>query len=123
MIPEDMLLGADETHREQFFDQIDGGEWTIKQSVPDAAAAPSSSSQQQQPPTPIVPSENPIASLKDVVGKEANRKKRYSSLDAEHSARQYDLFVDLLYKMLAFRPTERISPTAALAHPFITEKQ
>lgn len=116
MIPNDMLQGADEQHRDQFFEQIEG-EWTIKQSVPDAA-----SSSSQQPPIPIVPSENPIASLKDVVEKEANKKKRYSTVDAEHSARQYDLFVDLLFKMLAFRPAERISPTNALAHPFITEK-
>lgn len=115
MIPDDMLQGADDQHRDQFFEQVEG-KWTIKQIIPDAAS-PSS-----QPLAPIVPSENPIASLKDVVEKEANRKKRYSSLDAEHSARQYNLFVDLLLKMLAFRPSERISPTEALAHPFIAEK-
>ena len=115
MVPDDMLQRADDQHRDQFFERIEG-EWTIKQIVPDAATSSS------QPPIPVVPSENPIASLKDVVEKEANRKKRYSSLDAENSARQYDLFVNLIFRMLAFRPAERISPTDALAHPFITEK-
>ncbi len=110
-----MLQRADEQHRLQFFEQIEG-KWAIKLIVPEM------SSSSTQPSTPVVPSENPIASLKDVVEKEANRKKRYSPMDAEHSARQYDLFVDLIYKMLSFRPVERITPTQALAHPFITEK-
>ncbi|KAL7536262.1 hypothetical protein ACHAXR_007051 [Thalassiosira sp. AJA248-18] len=112
MVPDDMLQRADEHHRLQFFEQIDG-RWTIKQKASETASRPS---------TPIVPSENPIASLKDVVEKEANRKKRYSPSDAEHSARQYDLFVDLIYRMLAFKVSDRIRPAEALEHPFITER-
>ena len=85
-----MLLRADESHRQQFFEQSEG-RWTIKQKPADAAAASA----------PIIPSENPIASLKDVVEKEANRKKRYSASDADHSSRQYNLFVDLIYRMVS----------------------
>jgi dual specificity tyrosine-phosphorylation-regulated kinase 1 len=116
MVPEDMLLRADEQHRRQFFEQKEG-RWTIKQKPPDAAAAST-----YRPSTPIVPSGNPIASLKDVVEKEASRKKKYSSSDAEMAARQNSLFVDLIYRMLAFKPTDRIRPDQALEHPFITER-
>jgi dual specificity tyrosine-phosphorylation-regulated kinase 1 len=115
MVPDDMLQKADEQNRLQFFELMDG-RWTIKQRPPDAAASSSTT----RPPTPVVPSENPIASLKDVVEKEASKKKKTTA--TEQSARQYNLFVDLIYKMLSFRPTERVSPMDALAHPFISEK-
>ena len=114
MVPDDMLHRADDQHRQQFFEQIEG-HWTIKQRT-DASSAAS------RPTTPVAPSENPIASLKDVVEKEANRKKKYSSSDTEHSARQYSLFVDMIYAMLSYSPSRRITPTEALAHPFITER-
>lgn len=113
MVPDDMLQRADEHHRLQFFELIDG-QWTIKQRASDAASSST------RPSTPITPSENPIASLKDVVEKEANKKKRVTN--TEQSARQYNLFVDMIYKMLSFRPAERVSPTEALSHPFITER-
>ena len=114
MVPDDMIERADEQHRHQFFEQKDG-QWTIKQS---SDATPSSSST-----SPIIPSNNPIASLKDVVAKEASRKKKYSPVDASHSARSYDRFVDLIYSMLAFRPSQRIRPDQALEHPFITNQE
>lgn len=114
MMPDEMLLRADQQHRLQFFEQV-GGRWTIKQRSPDAT--PSS-----RPSTPVVPSTDPVASLKDVVEKEASKKKRYSSQDTDHSARQYGLFVDLIYRMLMYNPSERIRPDAALDHPFITDK-
>lgn len=112
MVPDSMLQRADEQHRTQFFEQIDG-RWTIKQVSDNSNARPSS---------PIVPSENPIESLMTVVEKEAARKKKYSSSDEGHSRRQYDLFVDMIFKMLDFSPTERITPADALQHPFITER-
>jgi dual specificity tyrosine-phosphorylation-regulated kinase 1 len=112
LVPDDMLQQADDHHRLQFFEQR-GGRWTIKQKPSESSSRPS---------TPVVPSDNPIVSLKDVVEKEANRKKKYSPSDAEHSARQYELFVDLIFRMLAFRPGERIRPADALEHPFIVEK-
>eukprot|EP00571_Detonula_confervacea_P015425 CAMPEP_0172305826 /NCGR_PEP_ID=MMETSP1058-20130122/7043_1 /TAXON_ID=83371 /ORGANISM="Detonula confervacea, Strain CCMP 353" /LENGTH=553 /DNA_ID=CAMNT_0013017541 /DNA_START=92 /DNA_END=1753 /DNA_ORIENTATION=+ len=115
MVPDDMLQRADEHHRLQFFEQIEG-RWTVKPRASDAASSST------RPSTPIVPSENPIESLKDVVEKEANKKKRYSSSDAEHSARQYNLFIDLIYRMLSYKPSDRITPTQALDHPFITER-
>jgi len=117
MVPDDMLERADEHHRLQFFEQIQGL-WTVKPRSSD----PASKSSSTRPTTPIIPSQNPIASLKDVVEKEANRKKRYSSSDAEHSARQYNLFIDLIYRMLSYKPAERITPSEALDHPFITER-
>lgn len=116
MVPDDMLQKAEEQNRLQFFELIDD-RWTIKQRPTDAAA----SSATARSSTPIVPSDNPIASLKDVVEKEASKKKNTTA--TEQSARQYNLFVDLIYKMLSFRPTERVSPMDALAHPFMSENK
>lgn len=96
-----MLQMTDEQHRNQFFQQS-GGRWTIKQKPAESGSRPS---------TPVSPSDNPIASLKDVVEKEANRKKKYSSSDAALAARQNDLFVDMIYRMLAFKPGDRIKPS------------
>lgn len=106
MVPDSMLARADDQHRNQFFQKTEDDDWTIKQSGE----------------TTITPSKNPTASLKEVVEQETSKKKKYDSDDANHTARQYDLFVDLIYKMLAYEPRERITPEVALRHPFITER-
>lgn len=113
MVPNDMIERADEQHRHQFFERRDGG-WTIKQS-PDASPLSTSN--------PIIhPSNDPIASLKDVVAKEADRNKKYTPVDESHSSRSYDRFVDLIHSMLTFHPSQRIRPEQALEHPFITNQ-
>ena len=109
-----MIEGADEQHRLQFFERKEG-QWTIKQS-PDATPMSSTN--------PIIhPSKNPIASLKEVVGKEASRKKKYTPGDSSQSSRSYDRFVDLIHSMLAYQPSQRIRPDQALGHPFITNQE
>jgi serine/threonine protein kinase len=45
--------------------------------------------------------------------------RRSDRQEAGGSQQSYDLFVDLIYKMLAFDPEDRISPDEALNHPFI----
>merc|ERR1719330_481477 len=35
------------------------------------------------------------------------------------ATQSYVLFVDLIYRMLAYNPEERISPVDCLLHPFI----
>ena len=107
MVPDSMLARADDQHRNQFFQKTEDDDWTIKQSGE----------------TTITPSKNPTASLKEVVEQETSKKKKYDTDDANQTARQYDLFVDLIYKMLAYEPRERITPEVALRHPFITERR
>ncbi|EEC46124.1 predicted protein, partial [Phaeodactylum tricornutum CCAP 1055/1] len=46
-------------------------------------------------------------------------KKSSSSFEAYNTQRNYELFVDLVYKMLAYEPDQRITPAEAMAHPFI----
>lgn len=101
MVPNNMLESTADQQRVHFFEQQQG-RWTIKQTS-DGAPLPESSA-------PIVPSSDPIASLKEVVSKEANQ------------AERYDRFVDLIYRMLAYRPSDRITPSQALEHPFITNQ-
>ena len=113
MVPSDMLDQTDDQHRVHFFEH-QNGRWTIKQTADGSDPPPSS--------TPIVPSANPISSLKDVVSKEANQKKKFSQEDSSQTARSYDRFVDLIHRMLAYKPLERITPSQALEHPVITNQ-
>eukprot|EP00970_Alexandrium_tamarense_P016266 scaffold6342_cov206-Alexandrium_tamarense.AAC.4 len=109
-----MLLSAEADKRNQFFEQS-RGRWNIKQTSDATTSATSF--------TPITPSLNPIASLKDVVGKDAQRKKKFApSEDPQQAALSYERFVDLILKMLAFKPEDRLSPENALEHPFITNQ-
>jgi serine/threonine protein kinase len=120
-----MLDQASDQHRLQFFEKkslMGQEQWVIRQE---------SSGQTSRHPTPqsaedkqsneiIVPSEDPIASLTEVIKAETNRKKKYPPSETGNSPNNYQLFVDLIYRMLAFDPKHRIRPGEALKHPFIT---
>jgi dual specificity tyrosine-phosphorylation-regulated kinase 1 len=69
--------------------------------------------------TIIVPSTDPIASLTEVITSGARQKKKFPASEAYNSQRNYELFIDLVYKMLAYIPEERIKPHEALNHPFL----
>ena len=134
MVPSTMIDRAGEQQRTLFFEKdrtSAPSSWTIKQvnntassattarSTTAVVTAPGSTSQQQQQPKdPIVPSANPIQSLTDVICADSSKKKRPMG-DAGDSHLSYQLFVDLIYKMLAFDPEDRISPDEAMNHPFI----
>lgn len=98
MIPNDILMSMKEEERNKYFERCANGEWSIKQ-------------KEGQP--IVVPSMNPIESLKELF------RKRNASTEASQPAGNYDIFVDLVYRMLAFRPSERIKPHQALQHQFI----
>ena len=68
---------------------------------------------------PILPSLDPIASLSQVIRADSHKKKKYPASETGNSSRNYDLFVDLIHRMLAFDPQDRITPQVALRHPFI----
>jgi dual specificity tyrosine-phosphorylation-regulated kinase 1 len=69
--------------------------------------------------TIILPSTDPIASLTEVITSGARQKKKFPASEAYNSQRNYELFIDLVYKMLAYIPEERIKPLDALNHPFL----
>ena len=50
---------------------------------------------------------------------DANKKKRLPPGETGNTPRNYELFVDLVYRMLAYDPKERIKPDEALNHAFI----
>lgn len=117
MVPNSMLDQSTEKSREQFFERVRGPtgveEWAILQVNPSAPEG-------TQPKQIIVPSSNPEVSLMEVIGAETHRKKRFPQSETGNSARNYELFVDLIYRMLSYDPEKRIKPEAALNHPFIT---
>lgn len=98
MIPDDILMNMKEEERNKYFEIDKNGEWSIKQ-------------KEGQP--IVVPSTNPIESLKELF------RRRNASTEASQPTGNYDVFVDLVYRMLAFRPSERIKPHQALQHQFI----
>jgi dual specificity tyrosine-phosphorylation-regulated kinase 1 len=119
MVPMHMLEQASDTHRLQFFEKAktDAGveEWTIRQVPASSSSSPRTSSS----PKKIVPGKDPIKSITDVVGADTTRKKKHPPSETGNSPRNYELFVDLVYKMLTYDPRHRIKPEEALEHPFI----
>lgn len=127
MVPASMLENASDQHRLQFFEKklaVGGAEeWAVRQvrTASASSSRPSSSQQQQQPKQVVVPSRDPVASLTEVICSETHRKKKFPPSEARNTARNYELFIDLVHRMLAYDPRERIKPAEALNHPFITD--
>jgi dual specificity tyrosine-phosphorylation-regulated kinase 1 len=123
MVPEHMLDQSNDQHRLQFFERrrapTGRDEWAVKQQNTGASRAASSSSPAQQA-KQVVPSPDPIASLTEVIRAETHRKKKHPPSETGNSPRNYDMFVDLIYRMLSYDPRERIKPDDALNHPFIS---
>ena len=94
MVPDDIVDGMrDNEKRGQFFAKTRDGRWALKQAEGQTE--------------PIVPSKNPKESLKEILRQSTD------------SPANYDIFVELIFQMLSYRPSERISPSQALEHPFI----
>jgi serine/threonine protein kinase len=125
MVPARMLDQASDQHRLQFFERQNRGvgeEWTVRQARTASSSSSRSSSQQQQqqPKQIVVPSRDPVASLTEVICSETHRKKKFPPTEARNTAHNYEMFIDLIHRMLAYDPEQRIKPTEALNHPFIT---
>jgi dual specificity tyrosine-phosphorylation-regulated kinase 1 len=133
MVPDHMLEQASEQHRLQFFErrQLPTGNvgWYIRQhnassnkqsqdgnsGKPAAVVVPPPSS-----PLVLMASADPIQSLTQVIRAETHRKKKYPPSETGNSPQNYELFVDLIHRMLAYDPRDRIKPEEALNHPFVT---
>jgi dual specificity tyrosine-phosphorylation-regulated kinase 1 len=135
MVPDDMLDKSSDQIKFQFFmrgtAQSGSAEWHLRQTKPSKSDAASSSASAADVADPtagaaegkelIVPSPDPMASLAEIITTGSrNKKKNYPPSEAYNSARNYELFVDLAFKMLAYHPEDRIKPKDALLHPFIT---
>jgi len=112
MIPDDMLNQAQGEQKFQFFERAvrnDGvATWSLKP---------------REDREHVVPSSTPLQSLSDSIGPEAAKKKRESTYPTGNTPENYQLFIDLMFKMLALRPEQRINPQEALRHPFIADSQ
>lgn len=122
-----MLDKANDQNRNQFFDRLRNRqtgreEWILRQEKVESTVGsqPSLTRDDAERKEPIVPSHDPIAALSQVIRAETHRKKKYPPSETGNSTRNYDLFVDLIQRMLTFDPKERITPQIALLHPFIT---
>jgi dual specificity tyrosine-phosphorylation-regulated kinase 1 len=129
MIPTSMLEKSNDTIRLQFFEKkvspfSADEEWHIRQTKPVSASTekvlpvPSPSTEKMSE-TVIVPSSDPIATLKAVITAGNKQQKKFPPSEAYNSQKNYAMFVDLVYKMLTYDPEKRIKPSEALNHPFI----
>jgi len=119
MIPDHMLEQSSDQHRLQFFERVVGPtgrtSWTIKQrNTPGSSRAGSTSVED------VIPSKSPAKSLMEIISAETNRKKKYPPSETGNSPRNYELFVDLIHRMLTYDSRKRIKPEEALNHPFVT---
>jgi serine/threonine protein kinase len=109
-----MLDQSGDQQRLQFFEKCRTAsgdeEWVVKQQA---------NSSSKSPKPRIVPSENPIETLTEVICAETTKKKRYPPSETGNSQRNYEMFIDLIHRMLAYSPEDRIKPEEALHHPFI----
>ena len=124
MLPAVMLDKSSHRTRGQFFEKAMGAsgeeEWRLllkKPVVTGEAAAPTEVPADH---VPVVPSTDPVASLSSVITAGARQKTSYPQSEAYNSKANYEMFIDLISKMLAYLPEQRIKPADALNHPFIT---
>lgn len=124
MVPKSMLDKTGEQVAGQFFERSRTAsgiyEWKLRQTKPPSSRGGqdnASPGTHERPRTPVVPSADPIAALTEVIT--AGHKRRFPPSEAHNTQKNYELFVDLVYRMLAYEPGERIKPHEALAHPFI----
>ena len=139
MVPDNMLEQSSDQHRLQFFERVVGPSgqvsWTIKQQNTNGSSRVGSSSKadatgpkqefQDFPSSSksagvVIPSESPARSLMEIISAETHRKKKYPPSETGNSPRNYELFVDLVHRMLTYDPQKRIKPEEALNHPFVT---
>ena len=101
MVPDEILDRVEEDHRNQFFIRTVNNKYLLKQkeeSINNTSLI-------------VLPSMNPIASLMGVL----ETKMRSNNQPAS----SYESFVDLIYRMLAYNPEERITPEESVLHPFL----
>ena len=55
----------------------------------------------------------------EIISAETHRKKKYPPSETGNSPRNYELFINLIHRMLTYDPRERISAEEALNHPFV----
>lgn len=134
MVPDHMLEQSSDQHRLQFFERVVGptGQvgWAIKQQNTSGSSRVGSASKSDatvqdfsstsKPAAVVVPSDNPARSLMEIISAETHRKKKYPPSETGNSPRNYELFVDLIHRMLTYDPRKRIKPDEALNHPFVT---
>jgi dual specificity tyrosine-phosphorylation-regulated kinase 1 len=127
MVPTPMLERSSDAVKLQFFEPVKTvsgqSEWRLRQTKQSTSSSgKADTSVPTEPEAIIVPSSDPIASLKAVIVAGNRQKKKFPMSETYNSARNYELFVDLVYRMLAYRPEDRIKPEEAINHPFIASE-
>jgi dual specificity tyrosine-phosphorylation-regulated kinase 1 len=131
MVPDRMLDHVTDQVKNRYFQRNDkDGNWSLRQTkqAPASLTSPSTAAARTMMLSPlsmphatavkptIVSSLNPIESLTKAI-MSPGLACLYPT-DPSNSQHNYTLFIDLISKMLAYDPRERIKPGEALKHPF-----
>lgn len=127
MLPDEMLDRANDFKRQNFFDleNLPSGKtvWKLKQTDEQpkewTSATPQQKDEDKEQKKLILPSADPVAALSEIV-RSGPRQEQTCPLAEDQ---RYAFFVDLVRKMLAYNPNERIKPDEALRHPFFIQKK
>ena len=123
MVPDAILQESSSQCRKQFFYKDEVDEWQVRQTKLSSKDEEGTPEKPEDTKPKIVPSLNPVASLREVITAGSNQKKKFPQSEVYNTQRNYKLFVDLVFRMLAYQPSERIKPEEALLHPFITSME
>lgn len=123
MVPDHMLEASSDQYRLQFFERVlePSGSvgWTIRQQPGSSSGNETTDDENEDNRDVVIPSENPAKSLMEIVSVDTNRKRKYPPSETGNTPRNYQLFVDLIQRMLTYDPQKRIKPDEALNHPFV----
>mmetsp|Transcript_11511 Transcript_11511/g.23596 ORF Transcript_11511/g.23596 Transcript_11511/m.23596 type:complete len:495 (+) Transcript_11511:366-1850(+) len=111
MVPKAMIEKSPLNSRNQFFDLVPGTkEYKMRSNPPQSRSGRSSRQYHQME----------SRSLSEIVGADTGGPRGQRLNEEGHTPSHYSIFIDLVSKMLAYDPEERIKPSEALLHPFIT---
>eukprot|EP00984_Skeletonema_dohrnii_P035055 scaffold34602_cov129-Skeletonema_dohrnii-CCMP3373.AAC.5 len=103
MPPDEMIHQVKKDRQLTFFEMENGEWWAIRQS-------PGLDASQL-----IIPSHDPMSSLKEAIDRSCASKEKPKENQEEH-----DKFVDMVFQMLTYQPENRLRPDQALCHPFLS---
>ncbi|TMW56693.1 hypothetical protein Poli38472_006703 [Pythium oligandrum] len=113
-LPRELIESANPTFRREYFDEIVVSEGENR--LTDYRLKLHKSTLGSQ----IVPETDSPITLSELIGAETGGPGGRRRESPDHTVEDYRRFVDLIQRMLDYNPATRITPTEALAHPFIS---
>lgn len=103
MVPTELIRRCDPIHFDQLFEMDHDGKMSLK---PNQRGK-------------VFPSSDPMIAVLRIMGSHISRKKKLFPVDEPgQSSCCYDMFVDIVFRMLCYHPEQRLTPEEAFRHPY-----